>query len=352
MPVGPPSPGASGGGASSSALCRAGRRTWWATVDPTTLLFTQAYREEIPVETGPYFVENEFLGDDANKWTELARDRVEVRTLVEATDGDLSRSARYRDIFEPLGLADELRAILRAHGAVWGFLCLHREAGATFSREEAAFIRRIAPHLAEGIRLGLLVESIDQTERVASPGLILLASDDSVIATNSAAEQWLEELNDPGADGLPIEAYAIAGRLRRGDNALGAPQLRVRTRAGRWAILHASWMPGKGRDALAVIVQEATPEQVAPVVMRAYGLTEQERAISGCVFQGLSTRTISERLHITEHTVQDHLKSIFDKTGVRSRRELVATVLRQRYLPRTKAGDPLTPSGYFAEQKT
>ena len=58
---------------------------------------------------------------------------------------------------------------------------------------------------------------------------------------------------------------------------------------------------------------------------------------------------ISQRLHIAEHTVQDHLKSIFDKTGVRSRRELVATVFRQRYLPRMKAGDLITPSGYFAD---
>jgi hypothetical protein len=38
-----------------------------ATVDPTTLLFTQPYQEEIPVETVPYFVQNEFLDDDVNK---------------------------------------------------------------------------------------------------------------------------------------------------------------------------------------------------------------------------------------------------------------------------------------------
>jgi hypothetical protein len=67
------------------------------------------------------------------------------------------------------------------------------------------------------------------------------------------------------------------------------------------------------------------------------------------VFHGLSTRAISETLHITEHTVQDHLKSIFDKTGMRSRRELVATVLRQQYLPLFKAGQPPGPSGYFPE---
>ena len=106
---------------------------WWATVDPATLLYTHAYREELPSDSGPYFVENEFLRDDVNKWTELAHDRSGVRTLAEATDGVLALSPRYRDIFEPLGLADELRAVLRARGAVWGFMCLHRGSGAVVS---------------------------------------------------------------------------------------------------------------------------------------------------------------------------------------------------------------------------
>src|SRR5713226_4557626 len=122
---------------------------WWATVDPATLLYTQAYREELPSETGPYFVDNEFLRDDVNKWTEVAGDRSGVRTLAAATDGKLARSPRYRDIFEPLGLADELRAVLRTRGAIWGFMCLHRERGAVFTPQEQGFIHRIAPHLAE-----------------------------------------------------------------------------------------------------------------------------------------------------------------------------------------------------------
>jgi DNA-binding CsgD family transcriptional regulator len=323
---------------------------WWATVDPTTLLYTQAHREELPSDSGPYFVDNEFLRDDVNKWTELASDRSGVRTLAAATDGKLARSPRYRDIFEPLGLADELRAVLRSRGAVWGFMCLHRERGAVFTAQEQGFIHRIAPYLAEGVRLGLLVQCAARDDLVESPGLLLLAPDNSVVGRNPAADQWLEELNWQEAGGIPIEIHSLAARLRRAGTSTSLAPLRVRTKSGRWIILQASWVSGEDRSVVAVIIQEATPEEVAPIVMSAYGLSEQERAVSGLVFQGESTQAISQRLRIAEHTVQDHLKSIFDKTGVRSRRELVATVFRQRYLRRMKAGDALSPSGYFAER--
>lgn len=322
---------------------------WWATVDPATLLFTHAYREEIPSEAGPYLVENEFLGDDVNKWTELAHDSSGVRTLAVATDGNLLRSPRYRDVFEPLGLADELRAVLRARGAVWGFMCLHREVGAAFSPQDQDFIRRIAPHLAEGVRLGLLVQSASRGDVAESLGLILLAPDDSVVGRNSAADQWLEELNWQEAAELPVEIRALVARLRRADASTHLSPLRVRASSGRWISLDASWVSVEHRRVVAVVIQQASPEEVAPIVMSLYGLSGQERIVSGLVFQGQSTQAISHQLRIAEHTVQDHLKAIFDKTGVRSRRELVATVFRQRYSPRMRAGDRQSSSGYFLE---
>lgn len=322
---------------------------WWALVDPATLLFTRAHRDNLPEEIGPYFVENELLADDANKWTDLARSRSGVRTLVEATGGELARSARYRDIFRPLGLSDELRVALRTRGTCWGYLCLHREGPQEFTAAEARFIGKIAPDLAEGIRFGLLVRAA-AAGGDTGPGLLLLADDGSLIASNGAGDVWLDELREPGADRLlPIEVYAVAAALRHaGESPAPPPRLRVRTRAGRWVVINASWLGLQERETVAVIIEPATAVEVAPLLMAAYGLTPRERTVTGLVCSGLSTREVASRLHVAEHTVQDHLKSVFGRTGVRSRRELVATILRQEYLPRAKTGAPIDASGFFA----
>ena len=80
-----------------------------------------------------------------------------------------------------------------------------------------------------------------------------------------------------------------------------------------------------------MIIEQAAPSEVLPVLLPAYGLTQQERRVTALICRGLSTIEIAGQLRVTTNTVQDHLKSIFTKTGVRSRRELVATLLKQQY---------------------
>jgi len=47
------------------------------------------------------------------------------------------------------------------------------------------------------------------------------------------------------------------------------------------------------------------------------------------------------------HTVQDHLKAIFRKLDVHSRRELVSRIYSEHYLPHVAAGRAPTPGGWF-----
>lgn len=324
---------------------------WWATADPATLLFTGTYQEEIPDRTRPYFLENEFIADDVNKWTDVARDADGVRTLMQATGGAMSRSARYSDIFQPLGFGDEMRVVFRVQGACWGFLCLHREGRRPFSSDEALFMKTIAPHVALGLRAGLVTGTLEAADVSRAPGVVLLSAELVVTGWTPPAEQWLEELGYTAGrdDPLPTALLAVAARLQGQTNPDSeVPRLRVRTRAGRWAVLHASHLPIGAGDAIAVIIDDASPAEVAPIVMLAYGLTEQERTVTGLVCQGLSTMEIAASARVSSNTVQDHLKSVFVKVGVRSRRELVVQVLRDHYSPHVKAGHRPGPSGFFA----
>ncbi len=97
-----------------------------------------------------------------------------------------------------------------------------------------------------------------------------------------------------------------------------------------------------------MIIDTASSAEVAPVIMMAYGLSAQERAITGLVCQGMSTVDIAADIGISTNTVQDHLKSVFDKVGVRSRRELVVQILRDHYVPHAQTGRSIGPSGYFS----
>lgn len=106
------------------------------------------------------------------------------------------------------------------------------------------------------------------------------------------------------------------------------PRVRVRTGGGRWAIIEAARVEGIP-NAIAVSVHGATAEDILALVARAHGLSARERELVALVLEGLSTRELAERMFISRYTVQDHLKSVFAKLGVRSRRELVTGMFGQ-----------------------
>src|SRR5918998_6213950 len=113
--------------------------SFFATVDPATLLFTSAVVDDVLARATAQFIENEFLKDDSVKFVRLARGSSPVDSLGLATKGELARSPRYREMLAPMDLGDELRAALVAGSKCWGFMCLHRERSSPdFTPAEAA----------------------------------------------------------------------------------------------------------------------------------------------------------------------------------------------------------------------
>jgi DNA-binding CsgD family transcriptional regulator len=333
--------------------------SFFATADPATLLFTGAVLDDVLTQATSQFLENELLKDDAVKFAQLARAYSPVDSLGAATKGELALSPRYQEILAPMDLGDELRAALVVGSKCWGFMCLHRERSSpNFTPAEASFLAKLAPHLAEGLRTALLIGD----GRVAStppdgPGLLLLGDDLSLAAFTPAAEGWLAEVAKtdwPSSSELPGAVYAVAARLLAlesgGDYAPPdlMPRMRLNTASGRWLVLHASRLRASDAEGrIAVIFEEARPSEIAPLIVDAYGLTKREGEITKLVLRGLSTTEVSNELYITPNTVRDHFKSIFDKVGVRSRRELVGQVFAQHYQPRMATGRELDADGWF-----
>jgi DNA-binding CsgD family transcriptional regulator len=110
--------------------------------------------------------------------------------------------------------------------------------------------------------------------------------------------------------------------------------LRVRGRSGRWLTVHASRLHGSSHTSIAVIIEPASPAEVAALIGQGHGLSRRETQVAALTARGLSTAEMAQHLSISANTVQDHLKSIFDKTGARSRRELVSHIFMDEYAPR------------------
>ena len=181
---------------------------------------------------------------------------------------------------------------------------------------------------------------------------MVLNDDWDVESLTSGVERWLAELPDgdwAAANKLPPAVLAVAGRARRTAMNSDSPGeiafARVLSRSGRWIVLHGASLVSEGRPRIAVIVEPAHPARIAPLLMAAYGLTEREQEVTRLVLQGESTTQIAERVVVSPHTVQEHLKNIFEKTSVRSRRELVGKVFFSHYEPRLRENEHRVTDG-------
>lgn len=303
--------------------------TCWATVDPESGVFTGSVTLQFDPspELEARFAEIEAAADDVNSFRTLVARNRSVARLSDAGSETLSASRRLAEIYRPLGFARELRTVFTADNRWWGLAELLRSSGSPdFSAREVAFMASVDGVIADALRAAVLLQ---RTTGPDDGGSCVVVVDPSghVLASTADAERRLARLSRAHrADAALVVRSVVAAVVHQG---VDRAQARVRDPDGTWMTITATPLrTSSGADQIAVTLGPAPGSDLTDLLLSAHGLSSREREICRQILTGRSTAAIAAALFISAHTVQDHLKSIFAKTGIRSRRELVAHLSR------------------------
>jgi DNA-binding CsgD family transcriptional regulator len=303
-------------------------RWCWPLCDPETLVPLAGAAEH---DYGPGVgrsLELEYSGGDFATMSLLARRAIPVGSLSAETRGDLARSPRWDEVLRPVGIGDEAIVACRDSLGCWGWIKAYRDDGdASFAEHDLELLAQVGPRLGSALRRTLGAARRDGRAAPSSPGVVVLDHDLRAVSWTAGAREWIDALPLAALWAswgiLPAVVYPVAAMARSRNDSSGAHALE-RATDGRWVRIEAAQLEGQPDSQIAVTLRAATATETFDLLCRAYALSRRERDVVAALLTGLDTRGVSARLCISRHTVQDHLKSVFRKTGAHSRRELLA----------------------------
>ncbi|MFJ3927671.1 helix-turn-helix transcriptional regulator [Streptomyces sp. NPDC090022] len=244
---------------------------------------------------------------------------------------------RVREILTAYGAGSELRLLLRDRYGVWGALGLLRCAAACpFGQDDARRAARLAPAVVAAVRRYATAGPLVPTAPAPSAGVVTVGPDHRIKAVSPQARDWLAQLTGGSGHAFPawvpdafLVALSLAVRSRARDTDAWFPLVCAPpVVCGRWMTLQGQPLDADASGDVALVVQGAVADLVTPSFCAWYGITPRERDTLPELRTGAPARQIARRLDLSAHTVDDHLKALFRKTGADGRDELIAALTR------------------------
>jgi DNA-binding CsgD family transcriptional regulator len=302
--------------------------------DPHTCVGTDPLADVPLLDELPQLVRLKYA-TTVNRWTSLGDPPVAL--LYEATGGRREQSLLWREMLGPAGIVDVTSMVFRDRFGCWAFLDLWRASPASpFRRADADFLATIAPTLTEALRRCQAATFPARPAEVGrrTPLVLLLSPDLTIQAQTRQTHDYLRQLLPTPAErsSIPAAAYNVAAQLAAAEAGIDdhAATASVHLADGVWITLRAARIGDTGPKHpgdIVVTIEQASPTERLGIFSRAFALSAREAELLKVVADGADTREAAHRMLLSQHTVQDHLKSIFAKTAVHSRRELVVRAL-------------------------
>ena len=320
----------------------------WLLTDPVTTVGTAPLAEVPCITELPALIKAKFA-TTVNRWTALRRQACPAGLLSDAADGDLTRSRVWREVMSRHGIGDVASAVFADQYGCWGFLDLWRQdAIERFTAADAEFIASIAAPLTSALRecqARTFVEPAALHRHDAGPVVLTLDEDLQITSRTAASQAWLNVLLPPEPDerAVPASVYNVAAQLLAGEEGIDDHPAWARTHltGGFWLTLRAARLspddepavPADRGATLAVTIEEASAAERLDLFSRAFALTAREHELLGLLATGGDTRAMARQMSVSQHTIQDHLKSIFTKTGAHDRVTVLSRALGTRGKP-------------------
>jgi DNA-binding CsgD family transcriptional regulator len=306
----------------------------WLLTDPETRVGSAPVANVPDLSELPQLIRVKYA-TKINRWTDLAANS--CATLVQATAGELSRSGLWTDLLHGHGVTDVASMVFRDRYGCWGFLDLWRCGGTAsqFSTQEQAFLSSLAAGLTAALRAcqaATFAQPASPAGSFEAPAVLLLSGRLDVIDQTPQTDTHLRTLLPTESHASPVAAaaYNVAAQLLAVEDGIddAAAQARTHLTGPRWLNLRAARLSGdRERATIVVTVEPILPRDRLELYARTAGLSRRETELLHRLARGSSTLQLAIQMNLSQHTVQDHLKSVFAKTNTNSRSALIAHAL-------------------------
>lgn len=293
--------------------------------DPTTHLRVFHTSQHALLGVERELTHNEHVEHDLNRFTSLGRRDVPVGTL--GAGGIRERhSPRLHEMLRPQGFGHEMRIALTHGGTLWGALVLVRERGGRpFDDTEIETAAACIAPLTAAVRAASRDFDVEPSCLPLPPAVVLVNADGTAAAITADANLWLDDMSiwhrRTDEHPLPWILLEVAAATRTMAEPNAHPSATLRCRSGRWLTVSGSSL---GNGQVAVVLHSPTGRQLLPIFSAQHDLTRREGQVVHEIISGRPLKQIARRLHLSQHTVDDHLKNIYRKTRSNGRNELSA----------------------------
>lgn len=270
----------------------------------------------------------EILGLERHTVTSMMGSSRSVAVLASRTPRrSRSISVEHEDIMKATDVGGEMRIALTLGGRAWGVLVLLRERGGRpFTMAECRHATQLSGILAAALRQYVASRFLRPVRNAPAPGVVLIDRHDTISAVTGTGREWVSRLAPKNATVDDEELFAHVWNIALAARHPGRQALSRVPGPDGWLVLQAQPLGETLSGSIAVTVQPASSDVLLPAAAVLYRITAREQTVIERALDGAAVKQIARSLNISLHTVNDHLKSVYRKTGVNSREELVASL--------------------------